>query len=140
MTKPGFGDEDLHLRQHTSQLLGRLGSPTKRSLSSALREYWLYPEQGIECIVSRKTSKVLSIFLKAGTAAPAQDQPDLIGLPLKEILSRYGKPDLEGGDLTLASGDYVGRWFSYETGIGFHFDHQGRVKTVSVFATKRKRQ
>lgn len=139
-TKPGFGVEDVHLRQDASLLVERLGRPTKRHTSTPLREYWLYPDQGVECIVSTKTSRVLSIFLKAGIVTTSPRQPDLLGLSQQEIISRFGQPDLEGGDLTLNTGDYVGRWFSYVTGIGFHFDRQGYVETVSVFAAKRRPQ
>jgi hypothetical protein len=138
--RPGYGTEQLHLRQTSSDLRAKFGLPEKRWKSDGFREYWSYPKSGFECIVSTRSGIVLSIFLKAASLAnsDASGRP-MFGADEDAVLRAYSKPALEGGGSNISTGAFVGRWYSYESGIGFYFDKSGHVETISVFAPKRKR-
>jgi hypothetical protein len=137
---PGYGTEQLHLRQESSDLLKRFGHPAKRRKSDGFREYWLYPKDGFECIVSTRSGLVLSVFLKASSHAGDDESEPAFGANEEAVLQAYSKPALEGGGFKTSTGTFVGRWFSYDSGIGFHFDDSGRVETIAVFAAKRRRK
>jgi len=138
---PGYGTEQLHLRQTSSELRAKFGLPAKRWKSDEFREYWSYPKSGFECIVSTRSGLVLSVFLKAAfhTGDVASSWPTF-GATEESVRQTYSSPSMEGGGLPISTGAFIGRWYSYESGIGFHFDKSGRVETISVFAPKRKRK
>ncbi len=135
---PGFGSHDLHLGQTSSSLRDRFGQPTSIRQTGTFRDYWLYPVLGLEAIISRRTGNVLSLFFSRAETSDQPGVPSLLGTTEKSVVDQFGSPDLRGGDFQLPGGNYVDRWFSYDRGIGFHFDRQGYVKTVSIFAPKRK--
>jgi len=134
---PGRGIERLHLGQSASDLRSVFGPPKRRVKAGAFREYWLYPEAGFECIVSRRTGRILSIFFHR---ADSRDGNDLFGASEDRVRALYSSPSMEGGGFRVGDDKFVGRWYSYESGIGFHFDESGHVKTISVFAPKRRRK
>jgi hypothetical protein len=133
--KPGFGFEHLHLRGYSDLLIQRFGPPKKRRESGSLREYWMYPDQHFDCIVSKKTGLILSLFLHAGNPLGAAE---LFGASEDRILQLYRSPSKEGGGQTLMTGDFVGRWLTYDEGIGFDFGPDSKLRTVSIFAPKQK--
>jgi len=132
--KPGFGVERLHLRQSADQLRSGFGTPKKRRKTGSFREYWLYPEKRFDCIVSRRSGVVLSLFLHRGNPFLGTE---IFGANEDQVREMFSKPDLDGGGFTAVTGDYVGRWLSYDQGIGFDFNVSGKVETVSIFAPKR---
>jgi hypothetical protein len=97
----------------------------------------MYPELGFECIVSRRTGRVLSIFFHKAIALAGKD---IFGASEDRVRALYSSPSREGGGFRVGDDKFFGRWFSYGSGIGFHFDEAGRVETISVFAAKRKRK
>lgn len=137
---PGYGNEKLHLRQTASELKAKFGSPTELRRSNSFREYWIYSQYGFECIVSSRSDLVLSIFLKTAShsCGDASGMPTF-GADEKTVIRAYSKPAMEGGGFKTSTGTFIGRWYSYESGIGFHFDKSGHVETISIFAPKRKR-
>jgi hypothetical protein len=135
MIKPGFGIEVLHLRQSADRLSADFGKPGRRQRAGSIREYWFYPEKHFECLVSRRSGNVLSLFFHSGNPFI---EADLFRSDEDSIRRRFSKPDIEGGGFTTLGGDYVGRWLTYDSGIGFDFDVEGKLRTVSVFAPKRK--
>jgi hypothetical protein len=135
MTLPGYGTENIHLGQVSSVLLDSMGNPSRLSQSSDLREYWVYPEKHFEAIVSRRSNKLLSLFFHKGSAVAGGE---FFGQSEDRIRRTFGEPNKQGGGLTFADGDYLGRWLSYDSGIGFHFDKSGQVITIAIFAPKRK--
>jgi len=136
MAKPGYGFSDLHLREHKSVLRARFGAPAAKSRSGAFREYWLYPGSHFNCIVSRRSGEVLSIFVERGS--PLLER-DVFTADETWIRAQYGEPDLEGGGFTLSTGHYVGKWLSYPQGIGFHFDAEGKVERLGIFSPSRRK-
>ena len=134
---PGRGTERLHLGQTSGYLRSAFGPPGRRRKAGAFREYWVYPELGFECIVSRRSGRILSIFLHS---AHKLEGSEVFGASEDRIRALYSSPSLEGGEFRVDDGKFFGRWFSYDSGIGFHFDESGRVETISVFAAKRKRK
>ena len=136
IVKPGYGNERLHLRESIDHLRVSFGAPGEKRDVSPMRQYWLYPNCHFECLVSRKTGAVLSIFLRHSNPIGGED---LFGLTEPEIRNRFSTPDEEGGGLDTEAG-YFGRWLSYNGGIGFHFDKRGQVEVVSLFRRKRASQ
>ncbi|HEY5330775.1 MAG TPA: hypothetical protein VIJ79_12880 [Acidobacteriaceae bacterium] len=136
MAKPGYGFSDLHLREHKDALCARFGAPATKRRSGAFREYWLYPGLHFDCIVSRRSGEVLSIFVERGT--PFLDN-DVFAADETRIRAQFGEPDLEGGDFTLSTGHYVGKWLSYPQGIGFHFNANGKLETLGIFSPSRRK-
>ena len=131
--RPGYGSPMLHLRQPSSKLLTEFGEPQRKVSVTALRQYWFYPEQHFECLVSKRTGAVLSIFLHRGNPVGGND---LFHLTETEIRMLLASPVAEGGGFEVEAG-YVPRWLSYSDGIGFYLDQTGKVETVSLYARKR---
>lgn len=135
---PGYGTDQLHLRQSSSDLRARFGLPTERRTSGKLREYWLYPQKGFECIVSRRTGHILSIFFSERFSRIASvEGTHPFGASEGAVIAMLGAPSDQGGGFKLSTGEFIGKWLSFDSGIGFHFDHSGRVRTLSVFSAKR---
>ncbi|HEX9201955.1 MAG TPA: hypothetical protein VF865_20535 [Acidobacteriaceae bacterium] len=134
---PGRGTERLHLGQTSSDLRSAFGPPGRRRKDGSFREYWVYPDLGFECIVSRRTGRILSIFFHR---AASFDGSDLFGASEERIRTLYSPPSFKGGGFRVGEDKFFGRWYSYESGIGFHFDESGHVKTISVFVPKRRRK
>lgn len=128
---PGYGTTSLHLRQDAEDLRTTFGEPTGRTQASSLREYWLYPEKHFDCIVSRKSGKVLTLFLYSGNPFGATE---IFGLSVKKIRDRWGNPSSQGGGYRLDDGSFVKSWWAYDNGVGVDFDEAGKVDTVSIFA------
>jgi hypothetical protein len=133
--KAGYGSDRVHLRQSSQDLVKLLGAPEKRRNSGALRQYWLYPAEHFECIVSRRSGRVLSLFFHAGNPF---GESDIFAATEEKVRRMYPSKPLEGGGFRLSTGDFVGRWLSFDEGIGFHFDEKGKLRTVSVFARKHR--
>jgi hypothetical protein len=109
------------------------------SRSENLREYWSYADLGFDCIVSQKTNRILSIFFSPTSPLATEiAQPLPFGCTEDQIKTQFHAPENEGGGIQMTDGTFIGRWFSYDSGIGFHFNQDGRVEKVSVFARKRK--
>ena len=132
---PGRGANKLHLRQPWSMVLDQLDPPAQRRKVGKIREFWLYPDRGIEVVVSRQTQHLLSILLDFRTHPT--DTP-FGPLDVEQVRNRFGIPSSEGGGLILGDGTYFGKWYSYDSGIGFQFDQEGLVETISIFARRRR--
>ena len=133
-TSPGYGTQEVHLGQASSDLVKRLGRPSKRKAVSALREYWIYPELHFEAIVSRRTGNLLSLFFHKGSRLAGDD---FFGLSEATLRKGHGDPQKSGGGVRFADGDFLGRWLAYKTGITFFLDEAGKVTTVAISARKR---
>jgi hypothetical protein len=131
--RPGYGIEALHLGATTTDLQARFGEPAVRRRSGSFREYWIYPSDHFDCIVSRRSRRVLSIFFHAGNRLM---EPGIFHQNETAVRTEYSAPALEGGGFTSMTGNFINRWYSYDNGLGFDFDQKGRLQTVSVFAAK----
>jgi hypothetical protein len=132
---PGRGTDKLRLRQTSSSVLDQLGAPARKRRVGKLRDYWVYPDRGIEVVVSRHTHHLLSILVDF-RANPADSPTER--LTMEQVRDRFGIPSSEGGGVVLGDGTYFGRWFSYDAGIGFQFDRTDKVETISIFARRRR--
>lgn len=132
---PGYGNQLLNLRQTSAELREHFGPPRKRRKTGSFREYWFYPDQHFDCIVSMRSGRVLSFFLHPGTRLV---EPEVFETGEDLVRRTYSSPKVEGGGKTLLTGNYLGRWYSYDEGIGFDFDKEGKLQTISVFASKQK--
>jgi hypothetical protein len=132
---PGYGTETFHLRESADRLRQLFGPPSERRKTGSFREYWLYPNDHLDCIVSKKSGMVLSLFLHRGNPLIGLDEFDVTEANLRKI---YGLPAQEGGGFRISTGDYVNRWLNYDRGIGFDFDAENRLQTISIFAPKQK--
>ena len=132
---PGYGTEKLHLGQSVDVLEKQLGPPESRSSEGSFREYWLYPSVALEGIVSRRSGRILSLFFRKQTSFVDKG---LFGLNEAEVRESYSEPSHVGGGFQSKFVGYIGRWMTYDSGIGFYFDEAGLVETISVFARKRK--
>jgi hypothetical protein len=130
--KPGYGLQSLHLRQSANSLKALYGPPRKRRKISELREYWLYPDYGFDCIVSKRSHRVLSLFLHRSQQVAPIEEFSWHETMVKEA---YCEPQQAGGGFLMGS-ILVDRWFTYDAGIGFHFDTDGNVNLVAIFAEK----
>lgn len=133
-TSPGYGTLHVHLGQTSSDLVKSFGKPSRRQISSALREYWVYPELHFEAIVSRRSENLLSLFFHKGSTLGGAE---FFGKSEDSIRELLGEPQKSGGGKTCDDGDFWGRWLAYETGITFFLGRAGKVKMVSVSAPKR---
>lgn len=133
-TSPGYGTQWVHLGQDSSELVKRLGKPSKRRKSSNLREYWIYTEPHFEAIVSRKSRRLLSLFFHKGSPLAGEE---FFGESEDAIRELFGDPQKMGGGITFEDGEFLGRWLGYGTGITFFFDPAGKVNTVGISARKR---
>jgi hypothetical protein len=134
-TTPGYGTAELHLGQASPELQKQIGQPHHRRKSGAFREYWVYPDQRFEAIVSRRSNRLLSLFFHRGSTLAAVE---FFGKTEKQILNIFGEPWKVGGDMEFADGDHIRRWLAYRSGIGFFFDKEGIVETVSISARSRQ--
>jgi hypothetical protein len=130
-TTPGYGTEQVHLGLASSALSKTMGKPSLRRKSGVLREYWVYPDQHFEAIVSLRSNRLLSLFFHQGSTLAGAE---FFGQREADIRQQFGKPYKEGGGVTFTDGDYLGRWLSYSSGIAFFFDQAGTVKTVCISA------
>jgi hypothetical protein len=142
----GYGLDELHLRQTSRRILLTFGWPNAKRLGSAGgRVYWLYLHRGFDCIVSTKTNIVLSLFFyREGCdghqgALVKTSRGISPGDSLYKIKHVYGKPDRSGGGCTLSTGEYVRKWISYRSGVGFQVGHEGKVEIISLFTVSRER-
>lgn len=143
--KEGYGNRTLHVGQRASELLRRFGRPRyRKQATTASRSYWLYPQIGLECIVSRRSERVLSLFFLAQgcdghKGANVRTQAGVrLGDSARRVRSYYGKPSKEGGGFELSSGDYVRAWYSYRQGVGFHFGRRGKLEIIAIFSPSRR--
>lgn len=141
----GYGCTALHLRQGYRQILDRFGVPDqKKPASTEMRTYWLYFKVGFDCIISRKSRKLLSLFFYrdkyAGhNGAPVETTQGIRpGDTMKRVIAAYGQPQKKGGGFTTLDSTYVRKWFSYSDGIGFHFGCDDKVDIISIFSAGRR--
>ena len=130
--RPGYGTRTLHLGMTTAALENEHGLARECRPKGSFREYWLYPD--FDCLVSRNSNTVLSFFLRAGALHETSRQWNE-----QSVVSEMGAPQLSGGGFCLSDGQYVDRWISYDAGIGFHFQADGRLVTLSIFRKRRHR-
>ena len=135
--KSGYGTKELHLGQTSLELQGFLGTPARRTRASSLREYWLYPDQGLEAIVSRKSGKLLSLFFGGGGRLAGEEW---FGRSEQEIRQQLGEPAREAGGFRLGKNDYFDRYLSYNTGIAFFLGQDHLVRKICITAAKRERK
>jgi len=141
--KEGYGSPTIHLRQPSDEVRKLLGKPEKKRKAPGAREYWIYSKLGVDVLVSRRTGRLLSIFFhrKGKGYSRTADVRTASGIAMStnrdHVLDSYGEPYKTGGDLLLSGGEFVGSWLSYRSGIGFHFDRDGRVEVISIFSAKR---
>ncbi len=130
--KPGYGMRTLHLGMATAALENEHGPAPECRPKGSFREYWMYAQ--FDCLISRKSNTVLSFFLRPGALRENSRTWNE-----QSVLSEMGAPQLSGGGFYLSDGQYVDRWLSYDAGIGFHFQLDGRLTTLSVFRKRRQR-
>ena len=146
LIKQGYGLPHIHLGQFADEVSGRFGAARKVRKSSALRTYWLYPDAGFDCIISSKSKRVLSIFFHAQNGGRLQEIQVVCQKAVtfhateSEVRGAFGPPDKVGGDFTTGGGEYVPKWLSYPSGIGFYFGKDGGVETIGVFRPSRLRK
>ncbi len=138
MIVPGKSINNLRLRQPTSSLPARMGRPAKRTLTDSFREYWIYPEAGIDLMVSKRSKRVLSIFVHQPENSSTDSIDSLLNATEQEIRERFSSPSREGKPFSTQDKSFYSHWYSYDSGLGFHFNPEGRVETISIFAAKRK--
>ena len=130
---PGYGFCDLHLGMSAAELIERYGTPVRLRKATSLREYWVYDH--FNFIMSRKTHRMLSLFVNARFTAALGE--DVEAWTEQSIRNKMGAPELEGGDVALSENEYLDRWITFASGIGFRFDREGRVKMVMIFRKRR---
>lgn len=132
--RPAYGIPSLHLRQPTSHLLETCGKPSRRTKAGPLREYWLYPNFGFDCLISTKSKRILSIFFRPAFSLGTLEEWNWDETIVRKNLKT---PSRVGGDVDIAK-THINKWFSYDSGIGFHFEPSGRIAVISTFSAKRK--
>jgi len=137
--KEGYGSKYLHLGMGVHRLMKEFNPPQEKRRASLRRVYWLFHSRGFDCIISAHTKRLLSIFFYARgcdghSGAKART---LSGVTFGDAASKvrriYGHPSKSAGGFTTQTGDYVRAWYSYRTGIGFHFGRHDNVEIISIF-------
>jgi hypothetical protein len=144
LLRPGKGGDELKLGKLMPEIRRVLGPPPSVKKGPDFRIYWVYRNLGIDCMFSVRSERLLSLFLFAegadGHTKAAQvttDRGVLLGDKRSKVLRVYGRPDLKDESFVTADGDYVREWYSYHSGIGFHFGKDARVEMISIFAPRR---
>jgi hypothetical protein len=143
---PGHGALQLHLRQDGRRVSDLLGAPDKIEPGTPLREFWLYLRLGIDVSISTTSGRVLSLFFfRQGSDGHKQadietDRGISVADSKRKVLAAYGTPYKQDESYILSTGERVKAWFSYVSGIGFHFGADERVDTISIFARVRSQR
>jgi hypothetical protein len=138
--KEGYGATELHLRQNQRAVRDLLGAPKEEKPGPGARAFWIYSDLGIDVSISTKSGRVLSLFFyRQGSDGHQQANVEIDrGVHLsdtkRKVLALYGRPYKRGEPFLLSTGEPVREWFSYQSGIGFHFGPDQRVDIVSIFS------
>lgn len=143
LVKQGYGAPELHIRQQQQTVINFLGMPDRKRRGRHNRDFWIYDDLGMDVSISTKSGRVLSLFFYRDGAdghRQAEVKTDR-GISLAEtkrkVLAAYGQPNNYGAPFILSTGDRVREWFSYRSGIGFHFGPDERVDILTIFSSPR---
>ena len=142
VVRPGYGADELHLRQTEQQVRKFLGKP-----ESVIRrfkgQYFLnYFKKGVQVDIGKTGGRVRYIyFYREGVMDYSGARVlTLDGLTVADsrsrVLRRRGKPDKSGKPFVLNWGEYVGEWCYYQDGINFTFGRDHRVDMISILPRK----
>jgi hypothetical protein len=142
----GYGSADLHLRGLGSRVKLLLGKPDSKKRGFGLREFWVYKHRGVDVSVSTKSGRVLSLFFYNQGADGHRRSPVITHKGLRpadsrsKVLRLYGQPTKSSEAFETQFGKYVREWFSYRSGVGFHFGSDKQVEIISIFSPSRGRK
>ena len=134
LVREGYGTSELHVGMTAEEAVSALKSrPDREQIAEGTGVYLIYKRKGVEILVSGRTGKVMSLFFKSPHANVRLSSGIGLRSRMEAVLDAYGPPQNRGGGHPLSTGKYVGTWFSYNMGLGFHFNKGGLVTTISIF-------